>query len=350
MKKFSTLLFALILALLYSTNTQAGFPRTVICEDFTSTTCPPCAPANQYFDNWFANYGGQDQVTVVKYHVWWPSPGNDPYYLANTSEVQTRNTYYANNYAPHMFIDGNVDGGSSYTSWPGLIEPRFFSFSPLEIKLSGTFTATSGTVNIKIRNDGTTIPSGTLVLHTVVVENGLLYTGPNGDPRHEQVMRKMYPNASGETFTIALNDSASFTKNITWNSSWVMNNCEVVVFVQVKETKAILQAAKQRIDELVVGVNEQQFLPQSVLLHQNYPNPFNPSTIIKYDLPTSSFVTIRIVNILGQEVATMVNEQREAGTHSIVFDASSNKFTSGVYCYRLTTGNTTQIRKFVLMK
>jgi hypothetical protein len=56
------------------------------------------------------------------------------------------------------------------------------------------------------------------------------------------------------------------------------------------------------------------------------------------------------VNILGQEVATMVNEQQEAGTHSIVFDASSHRFTSGVYFYRLTTGNITQIRKFVLMK
>jgi len=83
-------------------------------------------------------------------------------------------------------------------------------------------------------------------------------------------------------------------------------------------------------------------------LNQNYPNPFNPTTIISYSLPVSDHVTIKVFDILGKEVATLVDEQKEAGTYGIELDASN--LSGGVYLYKIQAGNYTETRKLVLQK
>jgi endo-1,4-beta-xylanase len=87
---------------------------------------------------------------------------------------------------------------------------------------------------------------------------------------------------------------------------------------------------------------------KSFLLGQNYPNPFNPTTVISYQLPVNSYVTLKVYDLLGREVSTLVNEIKNAGRHEVKFDAS--KLPSGVYVYTLSTGNYTQTRKLILMK
>jgi hypothetical protein len=89
-------------------------------------------------------------------------------------------------------------------------------------------------------------------------------------------------------------------------------------------------------------------IPQSYFLAQNYPNPFNPSTTIEFALPRSAFVTLKVYNLLGEAVATLVTEQREAGTHKLNWDARG--LTSGVYLYRLEAGEFVQSKKLVLMR
>jgi hypothetical protein len=91
-----------------------------------------------------------------------------------------------------------------------------------------------------------------MVLHTVVVENFLSYIGTNGDPLHNSVMRKMYPSATGETFTLPLKDSINFTRNISWSSDWTASNCEIIAFVQIQGTKEVLQAAKKSVDVMIM--------------------------------------------------------------------------------------------------
>ncbi len=86
----------------------------------------------------------------------------------------------------------------------------------------------------------------------------------------------------------------------------------------------------------------------SFKLSQNYPNPFNPSTIINYEIPTSSLVTLKVYDLLGREVTTLVNEIKPAGKYNITFDAS--KYSSGVYFYRIEAGEFSQIKKMVLLK
>ena len=89
-------------------------------------------------------------------------------------------------------------------------------------------------------------------------------------------------------------------------------------------------------------------IPKVFALYQNYPNPFNPATTIRYDVPKQSHITIKIYDLLGREVAELVNDEHPAGAYKIVWNAKS--FASGVYLYRITAGDFVSVRKLVLMK
>ena len=88
--------------------------------------------------------------------------------------------------------------------------------------------------------------------------------------------------------------------------------------------------------------------PESFKLFQNYPNPFNPGTTISYTLPNSGNVTFKIYNILGDEVATLINEEKPAGNYEVEFNA--NGLASGIYFYQLKAGEFVQTKKMILMK
>jgi len=88
--------------------------------------------------------------------------------------------------------------------------------------------------------------------------------------------------------------------------------------------------------------------PLSFELVQNYPNPFNPNTTIEFTIPQASNVSLKIYNLLGQEVRTLVNGIKDAGTHKINFDAK--ELNSGMYIYKIEAGSFTQVRKMTLLK
>ncbi|MBZ0181628.1 MAG: T9SS type A sorting domain-containing protein [Melioribacteraceae bacterium] len=83
-------------------------------------------------------------------------------------------------------------------------------------------------------------------------------------------------------------------------------------------------------------------------LTQNYPNPFNPSTSIEYSVPSNEFVTLKVYDVLGSTVSTLVNETKEAGKYNVTFDASN--LTSGIYFYSINAGGFTQVKKMMLVK
>jgi hypothetical protein len=89
-------------------------------------------------------------------------------------------------------------------------------------------------------------------------------------------------------------------------------------------------------------------IPLEFYLRQNYPNPFNPSTTIKWQMPETGFVTLKIYDVLGREVTTLVNEELTAGKHEKVFDASL--ISSGVYFYQLKAGSFIEIKKMILIR
>jgi hypothetical protein len=120
------------------------------------------------------------------------------------------------------------------------------------------------------------------------------------------------------------------------------------------------QASTQREFLLIVGnkafVESQEkrySTPTDYALRQNYPNPFNPATQIRYDVPKPSRVRIDVFNVLGQKIRTLVDEQKPAGSHTVLWDGrmdNGDLAASGVYTYRMTTGDFTQSKKLLLMR
>jgi hypothetical protein len=102
------------------------------------------------------------------------------------------------------------------------------------------------------------------------------------------------------------------------------------------------------LSSIITAVGSKQEFPLSFRLFQNYPNPLNPSTTISYDLPTRSVVTLKIFNVLGQEVATLVNGEVQAGRHQVQWDA--RRLSSGVYFYRLQAGKFVENKKMTLLR
>jgi hypothetical protein len=98
----------------------------------------------------------------------------------------------------------------------------------------------------------------------------------------------------------------------------------------------------------IASTELQKIVPTSIRMENNYPNPFNPSTTIRYQVPAMMNVLIKVYNVLGQEVATLVNEVKDAGEYSIVFDAS--KLASGLYLYQLKAESYLQTNKMLLLK
>lgn len=101
-------------------------------------------------------------------------------------------------------------------------------------------------------------------------------------------------------------------------------------------------------DILVVGVDEDPVIVNEFILEQNYPNPFNPGTLIKYSLAERSNVTLKVYDVLGNEVAVLVNSKQEVGSYDVNFDASN--LASGLYIYTLNTGSFTSSKKMMLLK
>lgn len=113
-----------------------------------------------------------------------------------------------------------------------------------------------------------------------------------------------------------------------------------------------LAQAVDIVEEIVpqgtAGVLPEEQIPGQYSLSQNYPNPFNPSTVIRFQLPVSSFVTLKVYNLLGQEEATLVNEELRPGNYRVNFDAAG--LATGVYFYRLQAGTYTETKKLLLLR
>ncbi len=147
---------------------------------------------------------------------------------------------------------------------------------------------------------------------------------------------------SGGNYSLAPNDTIDVAFAIA-----IANNISEL-------TQAITQA-RSKYAELPTDVEENSILPNEFILKQNYPNPFNPSTTIEYSIPnvetlhvTSLHVSLKIYDVLGREIATLVNQKQAPGNFSVKFDASS--LPSGIYFYTLRAGNFVATKKMILLK
>lgn len=117
--------------------------------------------------------------------------------------------------------------------------------------------------------------------------------------------------------------------------------------------RALTAAEIKFLNDAVTSVEQASDLPSNFELSQNYPNPFNPRTIIMYEIKASSPVVLRVLNLLGQEVRTLVNKQQPAGAFEVIWDGKDNlgrQVVSGAYLYRLETTDFVQTRKMLLLR
>jgi hypothetical protein len=182
----------------------------------------------------------------------------------------------------------------------------------------------------------------------------LISAGSGGDMLNLAVGFYKGGQPVGATFFV-VGDAASYTQfssDITWISPEVPDTAIISGLVINGAGGNINVGTTFYLDDLTfssaTAVQPDENTALSFELAQNYPNPFNPTTTISYTLPKSSFVTLKVYNLLGQEVAELVNETQFAGKHSVEFTGTD--LPSGLYIYKITAGNFSQTRKMMLLK
>ncbi len=143
-------------------------------------------------------------------------------------------------------------------------------------------------------------------------------------------------SGSGTSFTFSGNYHVDSTYNVT-QSGQKRAQYSALASISISPYK-LPTAVKSASDKL----------PKTFQLYPNYPNPFNPSTMIFYDVPTTSIVSLTVYDLLGREVETLVNQRQSPGKYGVRFDGS--RLASGVYIYRLQAGSFSQTKKLMLVK
>ena len=178
------------------------------------------------------------------------------------------------------------------------------------------------------------------------------------------------PSGTNLTMSVSLGDSAARGGGIGSTDNFgllgypiTMAKCDFAEFIVYdtvlsnSDRLAVEKYLNDKFNITITGIadSKSESIPAQFTLYQNYPNPFNPSTTIKYSLPKASFVTLKVYDMLGREVTSLVNEEKTAGNYQVVFNASS--FASGVYFYRIETapaggqaGGFTATKKLLLLK
>jgi len=141
------------------------------------------------------------------------------------------------------------------------------------------------------------------------------------------------------TISFAVLPGTSANVPVNFLSAYVVNELGTDFSVYASDAFVILNP---------ISADDDPSLPTEFGLYQNYPNPFNARTIIKFDLPTSSKVTINVYDLLGRKMETLSDSQYDAGYHDIAWDASS--FPSGIYFYVMKADDYVQTRKMLLLK
>jgi probable HAF family extracellular repeat protein len=180
-------------------------------------------------------------------------------------------------------------------------------------------------------------------------ENMDHYTFKNfGSQKSYDLKIKYNSNSFAHLFkhsAVSLNQNTTHILYPDWDS---LSTASVKILIDVGNDGTIDDSIF--VENEVTGVKDQGFfgLPDNYYLAQNYPNPFNPVTTIRYSIPQRSDVTIKIFDVLGNEVTTLVNEEKERGVYTVNFDASD--LASGMYLYRLQARSFVETRKMILLK
>ena len=352
MKKFYTLIvvFLLFAGISYSQT------NNVLLEFCTGTWCQYCPCGDQIADLVQTNH---PDALILAYHG--PTGYGDPFATFNGNNIIS--LFGMSSYPTG--IVGRRTGIIDRGSWSGQCNAQTVNFpSPISITINKTVDSVARTVNLTFSALALRDIDTNVYVTFVITEDNVVYTqtGNSGCPGsstfvHKWIVRNIVNGATGESLSSG-HWASGTTKTKSWNTtldaSWVWSNCKASAFAYFytgslsSSTSYILNTKKVPVN-LVTGVeNPGPTVPSGYMLSQNYPNPFNPSTSIHFAIPKNGNVTLKIYDIVGNEVSTEINGYMNAGYYNVEVDGS--KLSSGVYFYKLTAGNFSETKKMILAK
>jgi hypothetical protein len=224
-----------------------GVRRTVLLEEWTSSTCGPCAANNPTVDAFIAAKG--DSIVSVKYHVGWPSPGNDPMYLYNTAQSYDRRYYYGVTTVPHVIMDGLVTPEYPYTtpsSLPDAFSLRRPAGAPVSITVRDSLLpgdSLEARVTVVVHAP---LRDGSYRLRVHAVERHIVYPAPpgtNGEQEFYDVFRGSHPQSAG---TVLSPSPGTYTFSYRYRQAApaIRDSLYTIAYVQNDFTKEVLNAGK----------------------------------------------------------------------------------------------------------
>jgi hypothetical protein len=341
-----TYVFVLLFVLCSVTFSQA--PRRVLFEEATSANCGPCASSNPILDAWLLAH--PTNTAAIKYH---PNFGvNDPMYTANPTQNTERVNYCGINAYPTC----NGDGLLFDCCWPftascftGVLNQRLAVTTPVNISVTDLRITGDSVKSTIVINISSNLPTGNYKLRVMAVESKVHYNtapGTNGEIDFYQVFRWAYPNTTGIS---APTTTGTYTYTYIYKrlAGWVDTSIFTVAFIQNDINKEVINSGRGYYFPTGIS-NNNNSVPVKYSMSQNFPNPFNPVTKINFDIPKPGLTTLKVYDILGNLVYTLVNGILNSGSYNYEFDGSD--ISSGIYYIRLTSGEFSGVKKMTLIK
>lgn len=350
-----------VFVFLFFINTNSfSAPKNVLIEYVTGTWCGNCPCGHQTLSTINSQF---PQTIAIAYHAF----SNDPYRNFNGNEIVSLLGLVS---TPTADIDRKFFvGNNNYPLWISSAQNAYNSTPDSKVGIAITsknYNTNTRELTLNINSTALENLTGQYKINVVITEDNLIspqnFYSNCGTPgyvnnyEHDNVARNMVNGATGENLNSGniWNSNQVIPKTIytTLDPMWNAANCKVVIFVYKVGTTLNQSNIEQAIQDNVTGTTgvtgNSSGMPEGYILYQNLPNPFNPATIISYELPVSGNVNLKVYDINGREVASVVNGRQDAGKYSFEFNGAN--LSTGVYFYRLISNNFAKTRRMLLLK
>ena len=278
--------------------------RFVLAEEFTSSTCRPCADQNPTFDALLQQ--NANVITSIKYHMNWPAPGNDPMYLQNPVDNNARRGYYGVTSVPHVFLDGNWFEGMPAQVYQSTIDAAAAVPSPFDMQVEHHLSPNGDSIYVTTLIKATDNISGNLIGHVVVIEKHIHFNSPpgtNGERDFYNVMKKMLPTNNGTILPSSFSSGDYVILQNSWELANVYDTSQlaVVSFVQNGINKEVHQAALSSTDPIIPPYgNDAELLKVSNVTSTNCSGNLHPYLTIRNN-GSNPLTTLHIVYSLNDQ-------------------------------------------------